>query len=184
MIERAIAARVPFRWVAADTVYDIERDLRPCWQGLCARRRLSPRLPIVDEAAFDRWSRFADREGSPTIRLEASVGWGGSKRTTLASVALPRTGDLEAQELHDENKGLWTRGLLIRRTIADGDLAFFTTWQPAGTSIKTLVGVEGRRWAIEDSFEIAKNEFGLDHNETRSWHGWRRHVSPVMSPLR
>jgi len=36
--------------------------------------------------------------------------------------------------------------------IADGDLAFFTTWCPAGTSIETLVAVEGHRWAIEDSF--------------------------------
>ena len=25
-----------------------------------------------------------------------------------------------------------------------------------------------------------KNELGLDHNETRSWHGWHRHVSLVM----
>ena len=72
------------------------------------------------------------------------------------------------------------RGLLIRRRIADGDLAFFTTWCPAGTSIETLVEVEGHRWAIEDSFETAKNEFGLDHNESRSWHGWHRHVSMVM----
>src|SRR5687768_5851882 len=56
----------------------------------------------------------------------------------------------------------------------------FTTWCPAGTSIETLVAVEGRRWAIEDSFETAKNEFGLDHNESRSWHGWHRHVSLVM----
>jgi hypothetical protein len=40
--------------------------------------------------------------------------------------------------------------------------------------------VEGHRWAIEDSFETATNEFGLDHNETRSWHGWHRHVSLVM----
>jgi hypothetical protein len=54
-------------------------------------------------------------------------------------------------------------GLLIRRRIADGDLAFFTTWCPAGTSMETLVAVEGHRWAIEDSFETAKNEFGLDH---------------------
>jgi SRSO17 transposase len=75
---------------------------------------------------------------------------------------------------------LWTRGLLIRRRIADGDLAFFTTWCPAGTAIETLVAVEGHRWAIEDSFETAKNEFGLDHNESRSWHGWHRHVSMVM----
>jgi len=40
--------------------------------------------------------------------------------------------------------------------------------------------VEGHRWAIEDSVETAKNELGLDHNETRSWHGWHRHVSLVM----
>jgi SRSO17 transposase len=33
---------------------------------------------------------------------------------------------------------------------------------------------------IEDGFEAAKNELGLDHNETRSWHGWHRHVSLVM----
>jgi SRSO17 transposase len=40
--------------------------------------------------------------------------------------------------------------------------------------------VEGHQWAIEDGFETAKNEFGLDHNETRSWHDWHRHVSLVM----
>ena len=51
----------------------------------------------------------------------------------------------------------------------------FTTWCPQGTSIETLTRIEGHRWAIEDSFETAKNELGLDHNETRSWH-----VSLVM----
>ena len=76
--------------------------------------------------------------------------------------------------------GLWTRGLLIRRHIAEGELAYFTTWCPAGTPIERLVAVEGHRWAIEDSFETAKNELGLAHNETRSWHGWHRHVSLVM----
>jgi SRSO17 transposase len=69
---------------------------------------------------------------------------------------------------------------LIRRNIADGDLALFSTWCPKGTPMKKLVLVEGHRWAIEDSFETAKNEFGLDHNESRSWHGWHRHVSLVM----
>ena len=51
---------------------------------------------------------------------------------------------------------------------------------PVTIPLKTLVSVEGHRWAIEDSFETAKNEFGLDHNESRSWHGWHRHVSLVM----
>lgn len=88
--------------------------------------------------------------------------------------------ELDADEYNETKSGLWTRGLLIRRDISDGDLAFFTTWCPAGTDIQTLVSVEGHRWAIEDSFETAKNELGLDHNETRSWHGWHRHVSLVM----
>ena len=33
---------------------------------------------------------------------------------------------------------------------------------------------------MEDAFETAKTELGLTHNETRSWHGWHRHVSLVM----
>jgi hypothetical protein len=73
-----------------------------------------------------------------------------------------------------------TTALLIRRNIADGDLCLLHAWRPVETPIKTLVSVEGHRWAIEDSFETAKNELGLDYNETRSWHGWHRHVSLVM----
>jgi SRSO17 transposase len=46
--------------------------------------------------------------------------------------------------------------------------------------LRHIVNVEGHRWAIEDTFETAKNEFGLDHNETRSWNGWHRYVSLVM----
>ena len=64
--------------------------------------------------------------------------------------------------------------------MADNKLAFFTIWCPAGAGADRLVQVEGCRCAIEDSFECARNELGLDRNETRSWHGWRRHVSLVM----
>lgn len=46
--------------------------------------------------------------------------------------------------------------------------------------MEALVRIEGHRWAIEDSLKAAKNESGLDHNETRSWHGWHRHVALVM----
>ena len=74
----------------------------------------------------------------------------------------------------------WTRGLLVRRSLSDGALSYFTTWCPAGTPIQMLVAVEGRRWAIEDAFETAKTELGLAHNESRSWHGWHRHISLVM----
>jgi SRSO17 transposase len=104
----------------------------------------------------------------------------GTKGPRLHDWCYLELADLAGDEYNDENRGLWTRGLLIRRHITDGDLATFTTWCPAGTSIETLVSVEGHRWAIEDSFETAKNEFGLDHNEPRSWSGWHRPLSLVM----
>jgi len=88
--------------------------------------------------------------------------------------------DLDAAEFDAPTPGLWTRGLLIRRSVSGGECAYFTTWCPHGTSIDTLVRVEGTRWRIEEGFETAKNELGLDHNETRSWHGWHRHVSLAM----
>ncbi|MGY4600509.1 SRSO17 transposase [Bradyrhizobium sp. GM22.5] len=117
------------------------------------------------------------RRSSDWKRLSAGAGTKGPRLHDWCYLELA---DLEAEQSNSANDGLWTRGLLIRRRIADDDLAFFTTWCPAGTAIETLVAVEGHRWAIEDSFETAKNEFGLDHNESRSWHGWHRHVSLVM----
>jgi SRSO17 transposase len=183
MIERAITARVPFAWVAADTVYgvdDIENVLRRASKGYV--------LGVSSAHWFGSWNREQPLGGSAEEiakalqardwqRLSAGAGTKGPRLHDWCYLELA---DLEAEDFNDENHGLWTRGLLIRRNIADGDLAYFTTWCPAGTSIATLVNVEGHRWAIEDSFETAKNEFGLDHNETRSWHGWHRHVSLVM----
>jgi SRSO17 transposase len=183
MIARAIAASVPFKWVAGDTVYgvgDIEQQLRRAGKGYVLGvssahvfRSWGKRPPVAGTAA----DIARTRRSSDWKRLSAGAGTKGPRLHDWCYLELA---DLEVEESNDANPGLWTRGLLIRRRIADDDLAFFTTWCPAGTSIETLVAVEGHRWAIEDSFETAKNEFGLDHNESRSWHGWHRHVSMVM----
>ena len=183
MIERAIAAGVPFAWVAADSVYgvgEIEMALRRAGKGYV--------LGVNGHHHFCSWGDKPPVAGTAEAIARAldRVGWQrlsageGTKGPRLHDWAYCELADLEAAEYDDGRTGLWTRGLLIRRSIADGDLAYFTTWCPAGTAIEMLVAVEGRRWAIEDSFETAKNELGLDHNESRSWHGWHRHVSLVM----
>ena len=183
MIERAIAAGVPFAWVAADSVYgvgDIEMALRRAGKGYVlgvnanhhfGLWRSGPSISGTAEAIAK------DLDASVWTRLSAGEGTKGAR---LYDWTYCELADLEAAEYNESCTGLWTRGLLIRRNIADGDLAFFSTWCPTGTSVENLVKVEGHRWAIEDSFETAKNELGLDHNETRSWHGWHRHVSMVM----
>jgi SRSO17 transposase len=183
MIKRAIANAVPFSWVAADAVYgvgDIEGALRRAGKGYV--------LGVKSDHHFGSWAGKPAVAGSadeiarslePTSWQRLSAGEG-TKGARLHDWAYCELADLDAAEYDEDRSGLWTRGLLIRRTISDGDLAFFTTWCPAGTAIQVLVLTEGHRWAIEDSFETAKNELGLDHNETRSWHGWHRHVSLVM----
>jgi SRSO17 transposase len=183
MIERAIAAAVPFAWVAADTVYgvgEVEMALRRAGKGYVlgvtgAHQVYSwNALPVVAGTAAEV---AADLPPSAWRRLSAGEGTKGPRLHDWAYLELAH---LEADEYVPEARGLWTRGLLIRRHIADGERAYFTTWCPAGTPVETLVAVEGHRWAIEDAFETAKTELGLDHNETRSWHGWHRHVSLVM----
>lgn len=52
--------------------------------------------------------------------------------------------DLDAGDYDDVFTGIWMRGLLIRRNIADGDLAFFSSWCSKETLIETLVKVRKR----------------------------------------
>jgi SRSO17 transposase len=183
MVERAIAVGVPFAWVVGDSVYgvsEVEMALRRAGKGYV--------LGVAATSQFNSWGAKPPVSGTaaeiagaldPSAWRRLSAG-AGAKGERLFDWAYLELADLEAAEYNESLSGLWTRGLLIRRTIADGELAFFATWCPAGTPIAVLVTVEGQRWAIEDGFETAKNELGLDHNETRSWHGWYRHVSLVM----
>ncbi len=183
MIERAVAAEVPFAWVAGDSIYgvsEIEMMLRREAKGYV--------LGVSGAHHFTSWidkpevvgtAEEIARELDDAAWQRLSAGEG-TKGERLYDWAYCELADLEGAQYGGALPGLWTRGLLIRRSLSDGELSFFTTWCPAGTGIATLVAVEGRRWAIEDAFEAAKTELGLAHNETRSWHGWHRHVSLVM----
>ena len=183
MIARAIAARVPFSFVAADSVYgtgDIETVLRKAGKGYV--------LGVASNHVFRSWGKGRLVGGTaakiaqdlPKNAWRRPSAGEGTKGPRLHDWAYLELADLDAGEYNSALTGKWTRGLLVRRNMADSDLAFFSTWCPKGTPMEKLVLVEGSRWAIEDSFEAAKNELGLDHNETRSWHGWHRHVSLVM----
>ena len=182
MIERALKAGVAFAWVAADSIYgvgEVEKILRRAGKGYV--------LGVTGTHPFGSWGKAPvagtaeeiaeSLPASAWVRLSAGDGTKGPRRYDWAYLELA---DLDAEEVGCPEPGTWTRGLLVRRSLSDASLAYFTTWCAQGTPLEVLVGVEGRRWAIEDAFETAKTELGLDHHETRSWHGWHRHVSLVM----
>ena len=85
---------------------------------------------------------------------------------------------VEIRPLREPGKGHW---LLARRSIAKpAELACYVCFGPAGTSLEELVRVAGTRWAIEECFEEAKGQVGLDQYEVRRWNGWYRHITLAM----
>ncbi|MCW2914023.1 MAG: transposase, partial [Actinomycetia bacterium] len=58
--------------------------------------------------------------------------------------------------------------------------AYYLCYGPAATTIEQLAGVAGARWAIEECFQSAKNEDGLDQYQVRRYDGWHRHITLAM----
>jgi SRSO17 transposase len=174
MLERAMAAGVPFGWVTGDEVYGGDRRLR-LWleeHGLAHLLAIKATEPLW--AATDRGpaqvSAAALVAGLPTtawVPLSAGDGAKGPRQYDWAWVPI--------RPLREPGKGYW---LLARRSWADpDDLAYYVGFGPIDTPLTELVRVAGTRWVIETCFEAAKGEVGLDHYEVRRWDGWYRHVT-------
>ena len=125
------------------------------------RRRLARSLATEIPAAA--WERRSTGAGAHGLRL---YDW--------ASVALDPAG------LPDG----WGHWLLIRRQITTtgtiGQLAFYRCAGPLTTTAAQLVHIAGARWAIEECFQTAKNEAGLDHYQIRHYTAWYRHITLAM----
>jgi SRSO17 transposase len=181
MIERAIAAGVPFSWVVGDEVYGNDRRLR-VWLEQQHRPHV---LAIKATEALWAWVagqgpvQVPARDLATVLpaedwqRLSAGAGSKGERLYDWARWRL-----LRLQE-HP-----WDHWLLVRRKISNPtELAYYVVFGPAETSLETLAQVAGQRWKIEECFEAAKQEVGLDEYEVRSWHGWYRHITLSMLAL-
>ncbi len=173
MLQRALQAGVPAAWVTGDEVYGSDRRLRvwleqqevphvlavksnePLWAG--ARQVRADRLAA--QVPPEEWDRISAGDGAKGPRL---YDW---LRVPIRPLGAP-------------GKGYW---LLARRSIAKPDeLAYYVCFGPAETTLVDLVRVAGTRWAIEECFETAKGQVGLDQYEVRRWVGWYRHITLVL----
>jgi SRSO17 transposase len=80
----------------------------------------------------------------------------------------------------------WAHWLLVRRQSEPGsgkkyrELAFYRCAAPARTPLRELIRVAGARWSIEECFQTAKNEAGLDHYQVRDYRAWYAHITLAM----
>ena len=81
---------------------------------------------------------------------------------------------LRVVEIRDGKPGkdVW----LYIRMLADGSLKYALCNESADATAEDLRKPALMRWSIEQSFRECKEYLGMDHYESRSWDGWRRHM--------
>jgi SRSO17 transposase len=179
MLQRAVAAGVPFGWVAGDTVYGGDRSLRVWLEQhaiphVMAVKRTEPLLTMTERGPGQVPAErlLTQVEPEQWLRLSADQGSKGRRLYDWVRVPLYRFG-------WPANVGFW---LLARRSTSDPtELAFYVCFAPAATSLATLVRVAGCRWRVEEAFEQAKGEVGLDHYQVRQYGAWYRHITLAMT---
>ena len=176
MLEHAWQQGVPMRWVTGDEVYGDATALRECvtrhqrWYVLAVSRDTSVwgAAPGLAEGAVPaatvqawperQWQRFAVGAGEKG----------------------PRLYDWAAQRVIESRAGLpgpegW---LLARRSLQEPtEIAYYLSNAPREMSLTKLAEVAATRYTVEQCFEEAKGETGLDEYEVRHWHSWHRHIT-------
>jgi len=208
LIDRAVAWGVPFAAVAADAGYGsnpgfvaglearhlayvvgIEKrfGLRlptdvggqasaspPPYSGRGRPRRVSPaplQTPESLMATFteDQWQSLHWRKG----------GSGSLGKQFVAVRVHPATGSAQNPSRLTTGPEGW---LLVERPLPgeDGDTKYFLSNLPLDTSLLRLATICHGRWPIEQFYEDAKGECGLDDYQGRRWDGVHRHLALVM----
>jgi SRSO17 transposase len=175
MIARAVAAGVPFGWVTADEAYGQVGRLRMWLEDHHLAHVLAvPKSQMV--ISMDLRQRrahavIAELDQADWHRLSCGNGAHGQRLYDWAAV--------DIRPWRQPGRGHW---LLARRSITDPDeIAYYTCYGPADTELTELVRVAGARWAIEECFQTAKNETGLDHYQVRRYQAWYRHITLSMA---
>jgi SRSO17 transposase len=174
MLARAFAHGVKAAWVTGDTVYGgddklrswLEERLQPYVLAVPKNQRigLSHRADaVVASWTAQRWQRLSAGDGSQGPRL---YDWAWQE----LSFRLTEPG--------------WKQWLLARRSLSDPtEIAYYFVFAPETVSLEQAVRAAGSRWQVEEAFELAKQQVGLDEYEVRHWQGWYRHITLAMFAL-
>ncbi|SFC56733.1 SRSO17 transposase [Streptomyces aidingensis] len=180
MLERALAAGVPFSYFLADEAYGQCRALRAWLEERQVRYLLAvPKdevVPLPDGRTRQARELYAVVPEEALERRSCADGAKGPREYDWATVQLAHT----AQGLE--------RHLLIRRSTVPNkkdkktgrlvrEVAYFLCHTDPGTTLAELVTAAGRRWMVEESFQVAKGQVGLDEHEVRKWCSWYRHAT-------
>jgi len=127
-------------------------------------QRSSPKpveLGSLAECSDTAWKKVTWRKGSK-----------GSLHAEFKAIRVIPAHCWKKKDLHEE---CW---LLCERSSSRPDsYKFHFSSLPKGISLKQLVEITHRRWAVEQNYEQLKDELALDHFEGRSFVGHQHHIA-------
>jgi len=177
MLQRAFDSRVPFAWVTADEAYGQAKYLRVWLEERGVFHVLAIRCSdtlITTAAGEQRADELAAAlPAQAWQRLSAGAGAHGPREYHWARVPI--------RICWRPGRGHW---LLARRSISNPDeIAYYVCYGPRRSSLADLAWIAGSRWHVEECFQQAKSEAGLDHYQVRSWRAWYAHITLSMLAL-
>jgi SRSO17 transposase len=177
LVLRALASPLPVGWVTADSAYGQEGRFRRLLEQVgvgyvlaVPKSQFSVGCPRIDwlfaQAPAEAWQRISCGDGAKGPRI---YDW--------AAIQLPAVAEFDYQR-EDLVRRRWA---LARRSLSRPDeIAYYLAYSQLDTTVQQLVRIAGMRWAIEECFQAAKNECGLDQYEVRRYTGWMRHITLAM----
>ena len=178
LIASALDAGVPCAWVLADALYGSDSRLR----RMLEQRDQAYVLAVRSNHHLRFWDHDGLVESNPETLAAALDAGDWATHAAGEGAKGPRLYDWARIGLPWACDPNWQRWLLIRCGRRDPTKrAYYLVFCPTGTALAELAGAAGLRWTIEECFQRAKDDLGLDHCEARSWHGWHRHMSLVMA---
>ena len=174
MVQRVLAAGARPAWVVADAVYGADYKLRSTLEEAGQPYVLAVTGQQCVGMGFGQRRVKAVKTRVPAdawVELRVAAGTKG-----------PRGFDWAALAINHPHGKEWQRFLLLRRSRAQAEeITAYLVFGSADTTLEEMARVAGRRGAIEESFAQSKSEVGLDQYEVRSWVGWYRHLTLVMT---
>lgn len=171
MIERAVRAEVPFAWFVADEEFGQNPGLRTYLEE----------HQISYVMAVPKNTEFTDAAGHTDV-IKKAAGRVKSNDWQRRSCGIGSKG-FRVYDWALINSDRPGHQYMIRRSIDDGELAYYHCHNPRGEGFTELVRAAGTRWPIEECFEAAKNEAGLDNYQVRLYPAWYRHITLAMLAL-
>ncbi len=171
-----LASPLPIAWVTGDCAYGQEGRMRRTLEEAGVSYVLAVPKSQQLPAPFTRIDRaFADAPKQAWERRSCGDGAKGPRAYDWAAARLP------VIDVFDGDDPTHRRWILASRSLTHPqEIAYFLAYAPHETTVGDLVRVAGTRWAIEEAFQAAKNECGLDQYEVRRYVGWYRHITLAM----